>query len=208
MNKLILSMLAWAIVSLAVSIGIATAVIDVHANDNRIVFQEYPTLVKCYDYSTGLMHKPVKGSCLIGKTMKNVYLPSAYQMRIFKEAYVTREYIYAPLAIANWESQFDINARSCNEYACASGIMQITDANGGLSMDTYEQLKWFADRKEYQITKWTCSNTAATWNHEKLLRCVFARHYGTLDFYGKYVNEKMDMYEFYKELLEGKELVF
>ena len=75
-------------------------------------------------------------------------------------------------------------------------------------MDTYAQLKWFADRKKHQLTVGTCSKTAKSGNHNKLLRCVFARHYGTLDFYGKYADEGMDMYRFYEKLLEGKELVF
>lgn len=205
-------MLIWAIISLALSIGIAMSIVDVHASDDvnrqRIIFKEYPTLVACYDYSRGTFHTPVKWSCLIGKTMKNVYLPSKFQMELFKEVYKSRSEMYIPLALVNGESQFDINARSCNKYSCASWLMQVTDQNGWLSMDTYDQLKWFKDRKEHQITKGTCSRTARTWNHNMLKRCIFARHFGTLNFHSQYVNEKMDMYDFYKKLLEGKELVF
>lgn len=212
MNKLILAILVWAIVSFALSIGIATAIFDVNAaptiTKEVITFQEYPTLVKCYDYKTRLMHDPVNNSCMIGKTMKNVWLPSASQMRLIKEVFHNRKDMYVPLAIINKESQFDVNARSCNKFACASGIMQITDVNGGKRMDSKEQLQWFKDRKAHQLSVGTCSKTAKSGNHEKLIRCVFARHFGDLDFYGKYANEGMDMYRFYENLLEGKELVF
>jgi len=173
-----------------------------------ITFKEYPTLVACYDYSKGTFRTPVKWSCMIWKTMKNVWLPSASQMRLMKEVFHNRKDLYVPLAIINKESQFDVNARSCNKFACASGIMQVTDANGGKKMDTKEQLQWFKDRKAHQLTVGTCSKTAKSGNHEKLIRCVFARHFGDLDFYGKYANEGMDMYRFYEGLLEWKELSF
>lgn len=144
----------------------------------------------------------------MGKTMKNVYLPSKSQMVTFKQVFKERSAMYVPLALVNGESQFDPNAKSCNRYACASGIMQVTDRNGGKSMTTKQQLQWFKDRKEHQVTVGTCSRTARTNNHEMLKRCIFARHFGTLNFHSQYVNEKMDMYEFYRKLLEWKELVF
>lgn len=127
-----------------------------------ITFKEYPTLVACYDYSKKKDNflPPVKGSCMIGRTMKNVYLPSKSQMLLFKEVYKNRSSMYAPLALVNGESQFDEKAHSCNKYACASGIMQVTDANGGRKMTTKQQLQWFADRKQHQITVGTCSKTA------------------------------------------------
>lgn len=140
--------------------------------------------------------------------MKNVWLPSASQMRLMKEVFHNRKDLYVPLAIINKESQFDVNARSCNKFACASGIMQVTDANGGKRMDSKAQLQWFKDRKSHQLTVGTCSKTAKSGSHEKLIRCVFARHFGDLDFYGKYANEGIDMYRYYEKLLEGKELSF
>lgn len=201
-NKTKAFILAWTIATTAIFSNNASA------KSEKIVFAEYPRIVACYDYSKGTFHEPKNGSCIIGRTMKNVYLPSKSQMVLFKEVYKERSAMYVPLALVNWESQFDEKAHSCNQYACASGIMQVTDANGGKRMTTKQQLQWFADRKQHQITVGTCSKTAKSWNHDKLKRCVFARHFGTLDFYGQYVNEKMDMYDFYKKLLEGKELVF
>lgn len=194
--------------TIALVLGVIASALTTDAASNKIVFKEHPTLVACYDYSRGTFHTPKNNSCLIGRTMKNVYLPSAFQMRLMKEVYKDRKAMYQPLAIINGESQFDINARGCNKHTCASGIMQVADFNGGLFMDTYDQLVWFRDRKEHQITVWTCSKTARSNNHDLLKRCVFARHFGTLNFHHQYVEEKMDYYNFYKKLLEGKELVF
>lgn len=138
--------------TIALVLGVIVSALTTDSASNKIVFKEHPTLVACYDYSKGTFHTPKNDSCLIGKTMKNVYLPSAFQMRLIMEVYVSRNAMYQPLAIINGESQFDINARGCNKYTCASGIMQVADFNGGLFMDTYDQLVWFRDRKEHQIT--------------------------------------------------------
>lgn len=202
--------MVWILASIAISIWIAICIVDTTnaAYNGKIIMKEHPTLVACYDYSRGTFHTPKNDSCLMGKTMKNVYLPSKSQMVTFKQVFKERSAMYVPLALVNGESQFDPNAKSCNRYACASGIMQVTDRNGGKSMTTKQQLQWFKDRKEHQVTVGTCSRTARTNNHEMLKRCIFARHFGTLNFHSQYVNEKMDMYEFYRKLLEWKELVF
>lgn len=57
---------------------------------------------------------------MIGKTMKNVYIPSKRQMVLMKQVFHNRKDLYVPLALINKESQFDMNARSCNKHACAS----------------------------------------------------------------------------------------
>jgi hypothetical protein len=54
----------------------------------------------------------------------------------------------------------------------------------------------------------TCSRTTKEWNREKILRCIFARHNGVLDFNAKYPSDRLKEHKFYTEYFGSKKIIF
>lgn len=202
-------------ISILAIASVAFASITVaNANEPKIVLKDYPIIIACYNQNTGEFVEPRNesvedGGCLIGKNMKNILLPSKSQMRMLKKVYGDRTSIVTAITLINHESQFDKNAKGCHKYGCDYGLFQIRDVNGGKNMTQEQQMEWFKVRKNAQINKGgTCSRTAASGNREKLIRCVFARHNGALDFYSKYPSDRLNERNFYESYLGKKKIVF
>ena len=195
--------------------SIYLSVQDASAADNTIVLRDYPIIISCYNQKTGEFIKPRNGSvqdggCLIWPNMKNILLPSKKQMQEIKSVFGDRASIITAITLMNHESQFNPNAKGCHKGGCDYGLFQIRDVNWGKNMTTKEQMEWFKKRKEHQMNneRGTCSRTTAKGNHSEILRCIFSRHNGVLNFYAKYPSDRLKEHKFYTKYLGSNRIKF
>lgn len=165
---------------------------------------DFPYIIACRNQITGEIKKPINpnpddGGCFYGKNWKNLMFPSRAQLKDLKAVYGNRQGIITAITLINHESQFDSNAKGCHKGGCDYGILQIRDVNGGKNMTDREQMEWFKNRKAWQVSpKGNCSQHVG--NQERLLRCVFARHNGVLDWFAKYPSDRLSEWRFYSTL--------
>lgn len=129
-------------------------------------------------------------------------------MKEIKEVFGDRASMITAITLMNHESQFNPRTVGCHKNGCDYGLFQIRDINGGKTMTTKEQMQWFKKRKAHQMSVGTCSRTTKAGNRNTILRCIFARHNGVLDFYAKYPSDRLREHEFYTEYFKNKNIKF
>lgn len=161
--------------------------------------QEYPALIKCYNYKTGEIHEPLnqtKEWCYLGQNWEPIYIPSDTQMNLLQKHF-TKEQIINRLPILNRESRFNSKAIGKFSYGKDCWLLQIRDIYGWCKMTDEEQILWLKKRMESQY-KWNCSQYRNKWE-ERMLRCLYSRHNGRLKAYNFYDNLLIATLKIYKE---------
>lgn len=171
----------------------------------KTIPKDYPIIIGCINQITWEIKKPLNqtfSACYHWtKWWKNLRFPSKKQFELMKQVYNTRAKIITAIVLINHESQFDSNAKWCHKFWCDYWIFQIRDINGGKWMTDKKQMEWFRYRKAWQLsTKGNCYNRVLEGNKENLLRCVFARHNGTLSWQSKYPTDRYEEWKFYNSI--------
>lgn len=172
---------------------------------SKITPKDYPIIIGCINQYTGEIKKSLNqtfSACYHGtKGWKNLRFPSKKQFETMKKIYDTRAKMITAMTLINHESQFDSNAKWCHKWWCDYGLFQIRDKNWWKWMTNEQQMKWFRDRKAWQLSpKGNCYRRVLEKNHENLLRCVFARHHWDLKGTAKYPSDRYAEWKFYNQL--------
>lgn len=171
----------------------------------KIVPKEYPIIIWCINQITWEIRKPLNqtfaGCYHWSKGWKNLRFPSKEQLRLMKEVYKTRAWVVTAMTLMNHESQFNPKAKGCSKNWCDIWLFQIREVNWGAKMNDKQQMEWFAKRKEWQLSpKWNCYHRVKEWNHEKILKCVFARHNWVLVWTAPYPTKRYEEWKFYNSI--------
>lgn len=178
-----------------------------NTSEKRIKAQvrDYPYIIACRNQVTGEIKTPINsnpddGGCFYGKNWKNLMFPSRSQLKELKAVYWNRQAILTAITLIDHESQFYSKAKGCHNGGCDYGLFQIRDVNGGKNMTDREQMEWFKNRKAWQLSdQGNCSQHKES-GHERLLRCVFARHNGVTNWFAKYPSDRLAEWKFYSTL--------
>lgn len=167
---------------------------------------DYPIIIGCINQITWEIKKPLNqtyAACYHwSKGWKNLRFPSKTQLKTMNEVFKSRASIITAMTLINHESQFDSKAKWCHKWWCDYGLFQIRDVNWWKKMSDKQQMEWFKKRKAWQLSsKWNCYQRVLQGSHEKVLRCVFARHHWDLKWTAKYPTDRLAEWKFYSSLI-------
>lgn len=131
-----------------------------------------------------------KWNCYYGEGWQNIMIPPDSHINIWREVFENDEMIINRLPIVNFESWFDENASNKHAKWYVQTLRSYL-----IPPDILSQLKWMKDRQESQ-KKGNCSQHIES-GENRVMRCLYARHYGALDGYHWYPNKAMKAREFY-----------
>lgn len=139
-------------------------------------------IISCIQKDTLEIREPKNGKCFYGTGWQNISVPPEEQLKEWRKVFETDAEIINRLPVVNFESGFNPNAS--NKHAI--GYVQ-TLRKWNIDPDIIPQLQWMKDRMESQKVG-NCSQ----WKEEsRLLRCLYARHYGADSGYHWYPNKAM-----------------
>lgn len=176
----------WATIVQAVVILICFIVFIAWISDDANA--EWIKVIGCIHSKTLETREPKKGACYYGKGWQNIALPPESQMKVWKKVFSNDQMIINRLPIVNFESSF--NEFAWNKYAV--WYVQ-TLRSYKIAPDAESQLIWMKNRQDSQ-KKWNCSQHKT---ESRLMRCLYARHYGALTSNHWYPNKAMVARDFY-----------
>jgi len=147
-------------------------------------------IIGCINSVTLETKLPKNWNCFYWKGWQNIMLPTVSQIEIWREVFPNDEMIINRLPIVNFESGFDEYAG--NKYA--KGYVQ-TLRSYSIPPDVESQLEWMRDRQDSQ-KEWSCSHYSDS-GEERMMRCLYARHYGATSWYDWYPNKLIVARNFY-----------
>lgn len=154
-------------------------------------FWDEKKLIGCINTVTLEIVSPTKkGNCYYGKDWQNILIPSRSEALVFLDVFGSEAEAINRFPVVNFESGFDQFAKN----AIAKGYVQ-TKKEYNVPIDPYSQLTWMKKRMDTQ------KGTSCRWyvesGEERMLRCLYARHYGALSGFHWYPNKAIATRSFY-----------
>ena len=179
---------------IACSIAISSMMMVYQANASETV-----RTIGCINSKT-LQTKPVNSiwNCFYWKNWQNISLPPDSHVKTWKKLFKTERSIINRLPIVNFESSFDENA--WNKWA--KWYVQTLRAYK-IPKDVQSQLKWMKNRQESQKT-WNCKQHSKS--EDRMMRCLYARHYGAKTGFDWYPNKAMVARQYYIDWFKNNKL--
>lgn len=171
----------------------------------KIIPKDYPIIIGCINEITWEIKSPLNqtnSACYHGsKGWKNLRFPSKKQFQQMKDVFKNKRWMVTAMTLINHESQFDSNAKGCSKNGCDWWIFQIRWVNWWKSMNDKQQMQWFANRKNWQLSaNWNCYQRVLQGNNDAVLRCVFARHHWDLLWSARYPTARFREWKFYNSI--------
>jgi len=157
-------------------------------------FGDTKKIISCIHTKTLETRDPHNETCYFWPGWQNIVLPSKSDLKEWQKVFETDAEIINRLPIVNFESWFDINASN----SIAKGYVQ-TLKSYKIPIDIVPQLTWMKARQESQ-KKGNCSQWSDK-GETRMMRCLYARHYGALKWYHWYPNKAIVARAVYKEYL-------
>lgn len=171
---------------------------------NRVAPREFPAVIACINQVTWEIRKPLNDSesaCFHWQNWKNLRFPSRSQLTEMRKVFRDRASLVTAITLINHESQFNSKAKWCHRWGCDYGLFQIRDVNWWKKMTDKQQMEWFYKRKTWQLSSsWNCHHRVVERNHEKILRCIFARHHWDLLWTAQYPTARLQEWKFYNSI--------
>lgn len=170
----------------------------------KIVPKDHPIIIGCINQYSWEIKKPLNqtySACYYWtKGWKNLRFPNKRQLQDMKSVFKNRAWVVTAMTLINHESQFDSNAKGCSKNGCDWWIFQIREVNWWKKMSDKQQMEWFRNRKNWQLSpQWNCDQHLQSWQ-QRVLRCIFARHHWDLDWFAKYPSERLQEWRFYNNI--------
>lgn len=174
------------LIDLVVTIAVILAITGMYIGKSHA--SEEIKIIGCINTNTLETTKPSNWNCFKGKGWQNIMLPPKSHINKWKQVFTNEKEIINRLAIVNGESWFNENAS--NKWA--KWYVQ-TLRSYKIKPDIVSQLKWMKKRQESQ-KKGNCSQHKT---EDRLMICLFARHYGALSPNHWYPKKNMKVREYY-----------
>jgi len=133
--------------------------------------------------------------CWIGKNWGGIKFPKETLFNKIKSIYKwDKEKMASMMAIINWESGFNENARWPNKWGVDCGLFQIRDINGGCKMTVDQQMQWAKKKMENDY-----KNKCKSWKQgsPERTRCMFSRYNWQTKTWNYYSQRMMKVRQFY-----------
>lgn len=168
----------------------------------ELAYEDRPRIVGCVHTKTHEIRLPNSdGNCFVGPGYQNVTIPKKGDFAVFRKMWGSDLSVMLILPIPAMESSFREEAafvRNGEPYAI--GYVQ-TLAKWKIPTDAESQLKWVAERVDWQIAKPSLCMGKSTF--DDLARCVYARHHGDASDYADYPRKLLKIHHFYRQLSEN-----
>lgn len=173
---------------------------ELRKNINDILLDDRPLIIACINQNTlEIKNVSENGDCLIWRNFQNIMLPPKSHMSKWTDVFENQQQILNRLPIVNFESWFDPYASN----SIARWYIQ-TLKEYNISTDITAQLEWLKTRQNSQYNG-NCSQWVEH-GEERLLRCLYARHLGVLNWYHWYPNKLIVVRNFYLDYFEKNNL--